>query len=210
MSLVLNCLEPAQETEFGDLVRLYEQAFPASERKPVEALRRMLATAAYHFFLAQEDGLTAGFAIVRVLDGGDAALLEYMAVAPERRGHGLGGRIVLAVAQAIGAPPAVLLIEVESDRVEGPEREQRSRRKRFYRSLGARELQELGWVMPPVAATPPPAMEMLAFASVSGSVSRGRLRRWLTGIYVEVYGQRADDPRIGAMLAGLPDEVPIL
>jgi GNAT superfamily N-acetyltransferase len=208
--VVLTRLQTGCEMEFGDLVSMYREGFPESERKPVASLRRMLASEHYHFLLAETDGYAAGFAIVRVLHGGDASLLEYMAVVPSRRGQGLGRKMFLATAGALGAPPRTLLIEAESDRVDSPDRGLRMRRKQFYRSLGAREFEGLRWIMPPVAAALPPAMEMLVLTESATPVRREMLRQWLTDIYVEVYEQSADDPRIDTMLADLPDEVRLI
>lgn len=208
--LVLKRLQSSSEAEFSDLLSLYEEAFPGSERKPVDVLRRMLAVEQYYFLLATEREVTVGFAIARVLSGGAAALLEYMAVAPSQRRRGIGAQIVLAAARAVNSPPVALLLEVESDHLESPERLLRARRKQFYRSLGARELCELSWIMPPVTATPPPAMEMMVLASAANSVQREALRRWLVDIYVDVYGQSAHDLRIEAMMKGLPEEVGLI
>ncbi|QEE27764.1 GNAT family N-acetyltransferase [Terriglobus albidus] len=205
--LVLKRLQPSSELEFSDLLSLYEEAFPSSERKPVAVLRRMLSVEEYYFLLATENEVTVGFAIVRVLSGGTAALLEYMAVAPSERRRGIGGQIVLAAARAANAPSVTLLLEVESDRIEDEDRLLRTRRKQFYRSLGARELCDLNWIMPPVIATLPPPMEMMALGKIVSSVPRHQVQQWLTEIYVDVYEQSADDPRIEAMVRELPGEV---
>jgi len=205
--LVLKRLRSSSETEFSDLLNLYEEAFPDSERKSEVVLRRMLAVEQYYFLLATANDVTVGFAIVCVLSSGTAALLEYMAVAPSQRRRGIGAQIVLAAARAVNAPAVSLLLEVESDRIESSERVQRARRKQFYRSLGAREFSGLSWIMPPVTTTLPPAMEMMVLGPVASSIPREQLRQWLVDIYVDVYGQSADDPRIEAMVADLPEKV---
>ncbi len=208
--LVLKRLQPSSELEFTDLLSLYEEAFPCSERKPADVLRRMLATEQYYFLLATKDEVTVGFAIVCVLSGGTAALLEYMAVAPSQRRRGIGGQIVLAAARAVDAPSVTLLLEVESDLIDDPDRLLRTRRKQFYRALGALELRNLSWSMPPVIAASPPAMEMMALSAIVDFVPRHQVRQWLTEIYVDVYGQSADDPRIDLMLRALPEEVELV
>lgn len=204
--LVLKRLERSSESEFSDLSRLYIEAFPENERKPLSTLHQMLATEGYSFFLAVVNEAVVGFAIVRALSG-DALLLEYMAVAQDQRRRGFGKRIVLAISEAVHAPQKTLLLEVESDHVESPDRALRTRRKSFYRSLGAKEIANLSWVMPPVMSTPPPPMEMLAFAGAASVISRDQVRQWLSSIYVHVYGQRGNDPRIHTMLANLPEKV---
>jgi len=207
--LALERLDTSCLGAFATLVCLYEQSFPEAERKPVDWLRRMLATENYFLFLATEEGAPVGFAVARLLSGGSTALLEYMAVAHAQRERGLGRQIVLGTAHAVQAPLRTLLLEVESDRVDSPDRVLRTRRKNFYRSLGAREMQGLRWIMPPVTGTPPPAMEMMIFGT-ENPVPRHQLRTWLTDIYVDVYDQSADDPRIDSMLNSLPDEVRLI
>ena len=192
--------------EFRSLVKLYEEGFPENERKPIALLRPMLANERYHFLFATERERSIGFAIVCELSGGAAALLEYIAVAPNSRGRGLGQRMFLAAAKAVCA----LLIEVESDRAEGSDRFWRMRRKRFYRSLGARELQSLSWIMPPVMATPPPPMEMMVLATGANTIALDQLRQWLVSIYVDVYGRSRNDRRLDTMLSVLPDEVQLV
>lgn len=208
-SLALQRLHPADEVRFGELVRLYEEAFPAAERKPVSVLQHMLAAPGYQFLLALENEMTAGFAIVCLLQGTGVAMLEYMAIEPARRMRGLGRQLVAAIMASLELPKRVLLLEVESDRVPSPDRDTRTRRKRFYRAMGAREVEGLRWLMPTVADAPPPPMEWMIFAAAHG-VRREDLRRWISSIYVEVYRQRSDDPRIDEMLAALPPEVRFL
>jgi len=208
--LVLKRLQSSSDPAFSDLLSLYDEAFPSSERKPVAVLRRMLAVEDYYFLLATENEITVGLAIVRVLRDGTAALLEYMTVVPSQRRRGIGGQIVLAAARAVNAPPVTLLLEVESDRIKSPDQSLRARRKQFYRMLGALELRDLSWIMPPVIATPPPAMEMMVLAPAVSSIRREKLRQWLVNIYVDVYGQSADDPRIDVMLRDLPEEVELI
>lgn len=198
-------LETADSARFDSLVAMYADAFPASERKSTAALRGMLQEEQYAFFLALRSGVV-GFAIVRSLCGGSAALLEYMAVSPDLRGNGVGAQMVAAMAREY----APLLIELESDRDGEEDREARSRRKQFYRRQGAREIAGLQWMMPPVHAATPPPMEMMAIGVAGETVSRETLRVWLTGIYVEVYGQSVEDARIEAMLSVLPHTIKVV
>lgn len=209
-AFALTRLTPSAEEGFGELVLMYEEAFPAAERKPTAVLRRMLTDPQFWFLLATADGQPVGFAIVCRFRRSEAAMLEYMAVRPEMRGHGYGRALFAEIAGPVAGPPRVLLMEVESDRVDSPERSARSRRKQFYRSLGARELAGLRWLMPPVIAAVPPPMELLALGPLAATVSKREVRLWLASIYVEVYGQSEQDPRIDEMLADLPDRVPLV
>lgn len=209
MPLHLHRLAPHDEPGFRELLALYEAAFPASERKPTATLRAALGNRHSHLLLAQEQGSTVGFAIAQQLSTA-AALFEYMAIHPAHRNRGLGHAITHAVLTQLAPPPAILLLEVESDRVPHPDQPLRARRKRFYREQGARELAGLRWLMPPQGPELPPALDMLVMGHTAPTITRDRLRQHLTAVYTEVYAQNAEDPRIESMLAGLPAEVPLL
>ena len=190
------------EAEFAGLVRIFEASLPATERKGKEALRAMLARTEYMFLAAIMNERVAGFAIAIALLGSDAALLEYMAVDEPHRGRGIGEALFHAVSGWPGIADRVLLIEVDSDREDSAEHEERARRKRFYRKFGARELAELRYIMPPVAAAVPPPMELLVYRrELPPSIEKHRVRAWLEACYVQVYGAAAADPRIHEMLA---------
>jgi GNAT superfamily N-acetyltransferase len=198
-------------TEFAGLVRVYEASLAAGERKSTMALRAMLARPEYVFLVAMEEARVVGIAIAIGLIGSDAALLEYMAVNAEFRGRGVGAALFAAVAERPEFAERFLMVEVDSDREESSEQEQRGRRKVFYRRLGARELDGLRYMMPPVNAAAPPPMELLAYGrELPGCIEKERVRRWLEGCYAQVYGVAAGDPRIDAMLDGCADCIPLL
>jgi GNAT superfamily N-acetyltransferase len=199
------------KAEFDGLVRVYEASLAASERKSVASLQEMLARPEYVFLAAIENGCVIGFAIAIALMGSDAALLEYMAVDAEFRGRGVGGALFGAVAEWHGMTDRFLLVEVDSEHEDSAEREQRARRKAFYRRLGARELGGLRYIMPPVTAAMPPPMELMAYRrKLPACIEKERVRGWLKDCYAQVYGVAAGDPRIGEMLAGRAECIPLV
>jgi GNAT superfamily N-acetyltransferase len=199
------------EREFAGMVSVYEASLAASERKGVAALRAMLARPEYVFLATMDSERVVGFAITIALIGSDAALLEHMAVDAEFRGQGIGAALFRAVAEWHGIAERFLLVEVDSDRDDSAERVQRARRKRFYRSVGARELDGLRYIMPPVTTATPPPMELLAYRrELPGCIEKERVRSWLEDCYAQVYGVAAGDSRIGEMLAGCAECIPLV
>jgi len=193
---------------FATLLAIYTEAHPASERKPEALLRAMIERREYRVEVVLQGETIAGFGIVLDLPGADASLLEYMAIAPEYRGHGLG---TLLYRHLLPTPARFLLAEVESDHVASADRELRERRKHFYRNLGCLEIDGLDYVMPPVATTTPPPMNLMIHrASLPGSIARDRLRGWLEAIYREVYAVPVPDGRIDGMVAPLPEDIALV
>lgn len=186
------------------LARIYEEAIPASERKP---LARILADPAARITTAWLDGELAGFAIVRSGPGVD--LLEYMATRTNLRGSGIGAQLYTAARSDRGRV-APLLIEVDTEREEGADREVRLRRKGFYRRLGARQVYGLDYILPMATAGTPPRMDLLVDACAEAHVPRATIEAWLRELYGDVYGQARDDPRIAMMLSPLAREVALV
>ncbi len=205
-------IRSAEEPEFDALAAIYQTSLPRSEQKTVEALAAMALLPGYLFLAAKEKDTVCGFSITLLFADADACLLEYMAVAPEQRGRGVGAWLFMQTMQRPEVAGRFVLAEVDSDKAAAQAGCDARRRKEFYRRLGCRELDGLAYLMPPVlAAEQPPAMEMLAWRqSLPASVEKARLRQWLECCYTQVYHQAADDPRMAAMLQGLPNEIQLV
>lgn len=204
MSIVtLERLTDPGDERFSALLRIYEAAIPARERKSEEAVRAMAARSSHCVIAALLERIPVGF--YAVYDGG-IALLEYLAVDEATRGRGIGARLYEAARDAVTGRP--LLIEVESDRENTPERQARARRIAFYRRLGCRRIGDIEFIMPLAGSGPPPKLDLLIDAYAPASVPAAELGAWLSEIYEAVYGCRRGDPRLAYMLANLPAEVP--
>lgn len=206
--LTLHRLTTDLDPRFPAFLRLYTEAFPPEERKPLRQLRSMLRQPRYRFLVAERDEIVVGLAILACAESAHVALLEYLAVQPASRSHGIGSWLLQQVLHSIDTAARPLLIETESDREPSPDRALRRRRKQFYRSAGAHELVGLQYLMPAVSTLLPPPMELLLFAQpMPASLPKPRLRTWLTAVYGEIYRQPADDPRLTDMLRDLPEAI---
>ncbi len=197
-------------TAFRDLLRIYREAIPSSERKDDLVLSEMLARDDYEFRVAQLGSGVAGFTIVKSFRSCDASLLEYMAVDRTQRGNGIGSLLFRHASSAESTITRYVLIEVEdAEEVAGlSEDAQRRRRKAFYRANGCREVAEFSYLMPVVSTERPPAMRLMVYRrDFPNAIDKAELRRWLEAIYVEVYRQPVSDPRIAQMLASVQNPV---
>lgn len=203
--LQLSMVHDPSGSEFEALYSIYRRALPTRERKSREALIAMMARPGYTFLIARRADRVLGFAIVFISPSTDMVLLEYMAVDEDLRGSGIGTALFEhARSQAThegGVAP--VLVEVESDREEGSDRNLRARRKAFYRQLGCREIEDLDYIMPLPGTGPPPLMDLIVCGLKGDSIPTARLTKWIEAIYTEVYGCPPDDPRIQRMLTGM-------
>ena len=127
----------------------------------------------YEFLVALDGHDVQAFSIVKRFSDADGCLLEYMAVERPLRGRGVGGRLFRAACTTPAIVTRHVLLEVESEGEEGLERTVRARRKAFYRALGCREVSGLAYLMPSVAVSRPPPMNVARFPDMACSLFSG-------------------------------------
>lgn len=207
----LEQLESSEGETFRQLYAIYAASIAAREQKPEGWIADMIGAAEYRVWVAKAGGVVRGFSILFVSAAGGFALLEYMAVAPDRRNQGLGAELFRrTVEHAVtpGGRKLPVLLEIDSDREASSDRAIRTRREGFYRRLGCLRIAGLHYLMPLAGAGSPPEMDLLVnSAEQLGGLGRSELRRWLETIYRDVYRCSPDDPRLAQMVADLPDPV---
>ena len=207
----LEQLESSEGETFRQLYAIYAASIAAREQKREDSIAAMIGAAEYRVWVAKDGGLVRAFSILFVPAAGRFALLEYMAVAPDRRNRGLGAELFRrTVEHAVtpGGHELPVLLEIDSDREASSDRAIRTRRERFYRRLGCLRIAGLHYLMPLAGEGSAPEMDLLVYSAEQlGRLERSELRRWLETIYRDVYRCSPDDPRIGQMVADLPDPV---
>lgn len=200
-------LSPDDATGFEGMFALYEAAIEASERKPRAAIAAYLQDARCRVLIARDGDEVAAFAMLFFPASARFWLLDYMAVDARRRSQGLGAQMFAAAcaeAAARGAHPC--LIEIDQPGAAVSPGNDPVARAAFYARLGCRRLAGLSYVLPLAVAGPPPPMQILVHGAI-GPFRKDLVRGWLTALYTEVYDRPADDPRIAAMLHGLPETI---
>jgi GNAT superfamily N-acetyltransferase len=217
----LEQLASSQGETFRQLYAIYAASIAAREQKRESWIAAMIDAAEYRVWVAKAGGLVRGFSILFVPAAGGFALLEYMAVAPDQRNHGLGAELFRETMKAALTPearPLPVLLEVDSDREAASDRALRTRRERFYRRLGCLRIAGLRYLMPLPGEGSPPEMDLLVYPAEPlgglarsevprSEVPRSEVKRWLETIYRDVYHCAPDDPRLAQMVAALPDPV---
>ncbi|MGV3658970.1 MAG: GNAT family N-acetyltransferase [Prosthecobacter sp.] len=188
--------------DFERMLRIYEEALPANERKPRSVVEGLVKREDYRVVAVKAAEQLLSFLVVFVSATEDVALLEYLATSPHIRNQGLGAIMVAKAVELAGMRP--LLFEVDSERDEAADSKLCLRRKNFYLRQGCRQIERLHYLMPQVGDTQPPAMDLLYhWKNHSTPPGRELIRCWLRTIYTEVYLRPADDPGIEAMTARL-------
>mgnify|MGYP001174128012 CR=1 FL=1 len=190
---------------FREAYAIYEATIPKAERKTRRQLLAALRKPAFRFWAFEVDGRIAGFASLYASGALNLVLLEYLAIAPAFQGRGLGSALFeVAVAASRFDRRTRVLVEVDSEREKTSAAERRLRlgRKQFYRRLSCREIEGIEYLLPLETYGPAPRMNLLVRSADKAALPATWLAQALTDIYVNVYGQAPDDPRLARMMAG--------
>ena len=123
---------PSGFLDWCKIYRLYQSAFPASEKKPFSMIRSMQKKGKSDVWYCVENGKFAGLVIT--INGPDEILLDYLAVAKNRRGQGIGSKMLKKMREQYAGKGVFLEIEIVDEAAENYE--ERKRRKQFYLKNG--------------------------------------------------------------------------
>lgn len=207
--------------QMAQVVGIYEESLAAPWEWPSERLYELARNpdGTLWAMAGLEGDVAAGFIINEYLPGGRVWYVHYFAVRDDLRGQGWGARMLAAAlpygeaaAQAHGHPGCLgALLEVET--VEGPppdaDREQRVRRQRFYRRLGALDT---GAHFPrwPWAPADMPDFDLLLIpgSGWNGKIDDSLRHRLIHSLLVEGYATAEDEPWLVAALAPYAEAAP--
>ncbi|HEY9732292.1 MAG TPA: hypothetical protein V6C89_10290 [Drouetiella sp.] len=189
-----------------DWTKLYETAFPADERSPVDELRKLIAGGSMllHKTVNKNDELLC-FSLVNVMS--NFALLAYIATDTTKRSGGFGSKHMKQLIQTLRAQyPSftALFLEIESTKEAGLDaatHKLRTRRLGFYQRLGAKRLKQK-YGMPSYAKKGSKAAgELLWIELANGCVFEADLPNVITEIFQKGYGLPTNDPNVVAIIS---------
>jgi len=204
---VLERVTTPDAAEMDALIALYEAAIPFEERKGADAIRAMAQSSTHVVGVAKQEGELAGFFLL--FRGPSVAMLEYLAVAANVQGSGIGSFLYRSAREAAGTRP--LIVEIESPDGHATPAEQSLRRRRldFYRRNGCRLLLDIDYILPLPMAGHAPLIALLLDNYQGNTIEARIVAGWLEELYALVYACAADDPRLTQILATIPDPVPL-
>lgn len=178
-------------------VALYEAAFPAWEREPVDKLEARIRSGRYLFGAALDaDDAVIGFHILDYPPHGRFGLFSFLAVRETQRSRGVGAWIVQRIVQdrAIADRAPWLFIEAED------------RQAAFYGRLGFRKI-DTPYAVPAYDGDGVEPMHLLVYNFAGAeAIAADFLRRSVTELFVDGYYLDPGDPRIAAQAAAMPPE----
>jgi len=148
---------------------LYETAFPPNERVLVSFILKVLKdkplgqAQQYHLLAALDAKTLIGMAMVELFPACHAALLWCLAITPNERSRGWGGKLYQEILRQLSRTNAAMLFEVEmpEEAQSDQERQLAQRRIEFYRRQGARVLRGVHYMQYVGQHQPPLPMHVM-------------------------------------------------
>ena len=115
----------------------YHQAFPEHEKKPLQVMEQLAADGMMEMLALVDEDEFAGLAINLIDEEQNRALLDYYAIAPEKRNGGYGSKGLEVLLERFKNYKYIFEIETQNEKAENAE--ERKRRKAFYLRNGLKE-----------------------------------------------------------------------
>lgn len=132
----MQLIKAFESNQLNRIENLYERAFPKCERKPFALICEKQSSGSVDILYLEEQEHFCGLAIT--MKDRDLVLLDYFAIAEDKRGMGYGSAALAALYSYYSGKR--FFLEIESTKEDAENREQRLQRKSFYLKNGLTEL----------------------------------------------------------------------
>lgn len=186
---------------------IYQDSFPASERHPLQRIRDRLLSGRNQLQVGLSGDKVVFMALLWPLSGSDFIVLDYMATRKEHRRRGIGSEFLRHFAQELSESSRHAIMEVENPAY-GNNTAQRQARVDFYRRNGARLLQGLRYVLPPLHGDQATEMTLMVFPGYpAGTISGDLARTLIVRLYRELYDRCDDDALLKSFIDTIPSSI---
>ena len=139
---MLQYAAPKGLRQWADVYKLYQKAFPRSEKKPFSVILKKYREGKTDIWRFTRNGRFAG--IIITINGTEHILVDYLAVEEHQRGSGIGSEI-LPLMRGHYAGKGIFL-EIESVYEDCENQAERIRRKHFYEKCGMQSMEVFVWL----------------------------------------------------------------
>jgi ribosomal protein S18 acetylase RimI-like enzyme len=194
--------------EFKEAMRIYAASFPANVKRPVASIEEMLTSGKSHLVVGRlDDDEIVLMALLYPLKGTPFVLGDYLAVAEEHRGKGIGTLYIKNIFSIIGDDQIKYFLgEVENPYLDG--NITKVRRANFFRGLGMKELKGIRYLLPSLKGSLPTEMILMILPRMNTDHLEGNvIRKVIIQIFGELYNRDEGDEILASILKGVPERI---
>ena len=192
--------------DFEDAINVYLNSIPRNERQTIDIVKERVAAKNEHLLIGSLSGEVVCMALVWPLENSDFILLDYMAVKEKYRKQGIGTSLIKSILSKYCTNNSSIIVEVEDPKE--ADKESRSKRVAFYRSNGAKELENVPYLLPPLQGIEPTKMILMLFSNNKNTIVEGIVvKKLIAQIYAELYCREANDQLLNSFIDLVPSTV---
>jgi hypothetical protein len=193
--------------EFAEAMEIYLEAFPANERQSVPTISERVTQGLSKLYVVSLNNEITFLALLWPLKNTDFILLDYMATKSTHRDKGIASTFLMKVRSKLMTIEKHLILEVENPTF-GDRTEEKERRVRFYKRHGARELEGVRYLLPPLDGKTPTEMILMVFPEYKDEkISGPTIKTVIIQIYRELYNRQEDDALLGTFVHEIGDTI---
>ncbi|MGC1246227.1 MAG: GNAT family N-acetyltransferase [Spirulinaceae cyanobacterium] len=202
--------ENSQDPDFTAVINIYQEAFPLSERIANSWVKQRIDNGDYKLFVGYQEKLVAFMAILSPITDTQFVLLAYIATQANYRNQGIGSKFLNYILPKLQQQEKYLLLEVENPQY-GDDPQLRERRLNFYRRIGAQQLKNVRFAIPPLAENSPVEMLlMIAPPYHQKSLSEKIVKKMITWLFVVGYQGSPDSTLLTELLNEVEEIVELI
>ncbi len=190
-------------SDFQKIINIYIDAFPENQRLSVELLSQRIKTNIDQLFVGYWQQQAISMAILHSLDH-DFIFLVYLAIDKDYRSQGIGKKFLEYILNYCAGLNKSLILEVD-DPDFGNEKDIRIKRINFYKKLGAKELRNVKYVLPPLTGKILTQQKLMIIpASPESLMTRELLIHLIKQFYRQVYYRDEKDVFLNSFIHQIP------
>ena len=202
-------INKTDSNEFQEAMEIYREAFPANERHSVPTIVERVNRGLNQLYVASVDDEIAFLALLWPLKGTNFILLDYIATKATHRGKGIASAFLMTLRSQLINTEKHLIVEVENPRFGDPT--QKERRVKFYKRHGAKELEGVRYLLPPLDGSTPTEMLLMIFPEYKGEeISGATIKNVIIQIYRELYSRQEDDALLGTFVHDIANTIKLV
>lgn len=201
-------IKAVNSKNFKDAIKIYTASFPPNERQSIFTIKRRVKENSCLMFIGCLDDKVVFMALLYPLKNTEFILLDYMATDKDHRDKGLAANFIEIILEKIS--PKYLILEVENP-LYGNNKTQREKRFNFYKRLGAKELKDVRYLLPPLSGKTPTEMILMVLPKCDkGKLSGYLVKKIVTQIYKELYGRSKDDELLNSFIGDIKNSIELV
>jgi len=194
--------------DFKEAIKIYEESFPSNERQSIDTIKKRIEKNLYQMFIGRLKDKVVFMALLYQLKNTDFILLDYMVTDENFRNKGIGTDFIKNILGKI--TPKYLILEVENPNY-GNNKEQREKRADFYKRLGAKEMKDVRYILPPLSGNIPTEMVLMVLPEYGGGkMDSSLVKKLIVQMYKELYDRNENDDLLNSFVNDIKTPVELV